>query len=86
MKNMVTTKLFRNGGSNAVRIPSGWLDPKLEVHMTFNQKTGRISISQDTAGDANSFFSYVRQHGNQPDPGFADLEQRTDPARPLEID
>lgn len=85
VKSVVTAKLFRNGGSHAVRIPSGWVDPEREVQMTFNQKTGRISISQDATGDASSFFQFVREHGHDADEGFRELEQRSEAARALDI-
>lgn len=85
MKSVVTAKLFRNGGSYAVRIPAGWVDPKRDVHMSFDQKTSRIYISQDGAGDAASFFEFVKERGHEPDDGFLELEQRSDQARELDL-
>lgn len=85
MKTMVTAKLFKNGGSHAVRIPAGWVDPERELHMSFDEKTGRIYLSQDASGDAASFFDFVRQRGYEPDEGFLELENRSDLARAVEL-
>lgn len=46
MKNMVTTKLFRNGGSMAVRIPSGWLLPGAEITLERDAQSGEIRLTQ----------------------------------------
>ena len=85
MKTVVTAKLFRNGGSYAVRIPTGWVDPGRDVHMSFDQKTSRIYISQDGLGDAASFFEFVKERGHEPDEGFQELENRSDPAREMDL-
>lgn len=46
MKNMITTKLFRNGGSVAVRIPAGWLDADGEVTLERDEQSGQILLYQ----------------------------------------
>ena len=48
MKNMITTKLFRNGGSMAVRIPSGWLLTEAEVTLERDAQSGEIRLNQRT--------------------------------------
>jgi hypothetical protein len=45
---VVTTKTFRNGGSLAIRIPSGWVSDG-EVTLTRDPKTGEIAVSQQAA-------------------------------------
>jgi len=46
VKNMITTKLFRNGGSMAVRIPAGWLLPEAEVTLERDAQSGEIRLTQ----------------------------------------
>jgi len=43
---MITTKLFRNGGSMAVRIPAGWLLPEAEVTLERDAQSGEIRLTQ----------------------------------------
>ena len=42
---VITTKLFRNGGSLAVRIPAGWVNEG-EITLSRNPISGDILISQ----------------------------------------
>ena len=48
MADVVTTKLFRNGGSLAVRIPAGWV-AEGEITLSRNPVSGDIVISQRSA-------------------------------------
>lgn len=45
MADVVTTKLFRNGGSLAVRIPAGWVSEG-EITLFRNPISGDIVITQ----------------------------------------
>lgn len=82
MRNMVSTKLFRNGGSVAVRIPAGWLNPDKGVHLVRDDTTGRIYISQ-TPLDIDGFFDFLRDKEYLPDPAFNELSLREAPPRAL---
>jgi hypothetical protein len=82
---VVTTKLFRNGGSLAVRIPAGWL-AEGEITLSREERTGRIYISQDTQFDPNEFFRFVRARGFVPDDALLNLSQRDDSTRPTILD
>jgi len=46
MADMISSKLFRTGGSVAVRIPAGWMDPALEVTLIRDSRSGRIYLTQ----------------------------------------
>ena len=81
MNDMVSTKMFRTGGSVAVRIPAGWLDPTKPVHLIRQEHTGRIYVSQGDAQDPDVFFNLLRGEGYVEDPAFAQLPNRDDPAR-----
>ena len=82
MRNMVSTKLFRNGGSVAVRIPAGWLNPDKGVHLVRDHTTGRIYISQ-TPLHIDGFFDFLRGKEYLPDPAFDELSLREEPPRAL---
>ena len=45
MAEMVTTKVFKNGGSLAVRLPAGWVQDG-EITLVRNPISGEIVISQ----------------------------------------
>lgn len=45
MADVITTKLFRNGGSLAVRIPAGWVSEG-EITLSRNPISGDIVITQ----------------------------------------
>ena len=48
MAEMVTTKVFKNGGSLAVRLPAGWVQDG-EITLVRNPVSGEIVISQRAA-------------------------------------
>ena len=81
MADMVTNKPFKTGGSLAVRIPAGWLDISRDVALTRNPHTGRITISQDSAGEDADFFEFLRGKEYLRDPGLDEISQRDDPPR-----
>lgn len=51
-----TTKLFMNGGSQAVRIPAKWKFESDVVELTFNPETHTICISSQTREEAKAAF------------------------------
>ncbi len=83
MPDMVHTKLFRTGGSVALRIPAGWLDPERPVTLSRDPHTGRVYASQGDPVDAQDFFDFLRGKEFLPDPGFDSLSHRSDPPRQL---
>ena len=56
---VVTTKLFRNGGSLAVRIPAGWVSEG-EITLSRNPISGDIMISQE-AGKMRALLEKLSQ-------------------------
>ena len=52
----VTTRLFMNGGSQAVRIPAKWKFESEVVELTFNPETRSICISSQTREEAKAAF------------------------------
>jgi hypothetical protein len=57
---VVTTKTFRNGGSLAIRIPSGWVSDG-EVTLTRDPKTGEIAVSQRAAKMAALLAEFIER-------------------------
>ena len=78
MGDVVINKLFKTGGSVAVRIPAGWLDPAQEVALSRNPHTGRITISQTGARADEDFFEFLRGKDYLSDAGLEELAQRDD--------
>ena len=78
MGDVVITKLFKTGGSVAVRIPAGWLDPARDVALSRNPYTGCITISQDDAVLDDDFFEFLRGKEHLGDAGLEALAQRSD--------
>lgn len=73
MADMVVTKLFRTGGSVALRIPAGWLDPAREVVLQRDPHTGRVYAHQGDPIDTQDFFDFLRGQPFLDDPGLRDL-------------
>lgn len=80
MADVITTKLFRNGGSLAVRIPAGWVSEG-EITLSRDVNTGRIVLSQDQDFDPNSFFDFVRSRGYLRDEELLQLAKRDESPR-----
>jgi hypothetical protein len=82
---VITTKLFRNGGSLAVRIPAGWVSEG-EITLSRDVNTGRIFLSQDQAFDPNSFFDFVASRGFVRDEELLQLAKRDESPRSNALD
>ena len=65
---LVTTKLFRNGGSLAVRIPAGWVSEG-EITLSRNPISGDIVITQK-AGRMKSLLEKLASEEAVDDPVF----------------
>lgn len=74
MTDVVTTKTFRNGGSFAIRIPSGWVSDG-EVTLARDPKTGEISVSQRSAKMAALLAEFI-ERGPIDDPVFEEALKR----------
>jgi virulence-associated protein VagC len=83
---MTTSKLFRTGGSVALRIPAGWLDPNAPVTLVRDERTGRVYLNQSDPLDTQDFFDFMQGQEHRPDAGFDELAVRADPARISSLD
>jgi antitoxin VapB len=56
-----TAKLFKNGASQAVRLPAEFRFPGNEVSIRRDEKTGDVILSPRTPfGDWDAFFEFMR--------------------------
>jgi antitoxin VapB len=56
-----TAKLFKNGASQAVRLPAEFRFPGNEVSIRRDEKTGDVILSPQTSlGDWKTFFALAR--------------------------
>ncbi|MCF8549508.1 MAG: hypothetical protein K9G09_01230 [Pontimonas sp.] len=83
---MTTTRLFRTGGSVALRIPAGWLDPNAPVTLVRDERTGRVYLNQSDPLDTQDFFEFMQGQEYLPDAGFDGLTLRSDPPRVSPLD
>lgn len=58
---MISSKLFHTGGSVAARIPTGWMDPTLEVTPIRDSRSGRIHLRQNADAHPERFFEFLRE-------------------------
>jgi antitoxin VapB len=64
MRGTRTAKLFKNGASQAVRLPAEFRFPGKEVSIRRDEKTGDVILSPRTAlGDWDAFFEFMRSVG-----------------------
>jgi len=83
---MTTTRLFRTGGSVALRIPAGWLDPNAPVTLVRDERTGRVYLNQSDPLDTQDFFEFMQGQDYLQDAGFDELTLRSDPPRVSPLD
>lgn len=86
MPDMIHTKLFRTGGSVALRIPAGWLDPDQPVTLHRDTQSGRIYVNQGDPFDTQDFFDFLRDRPFLDDPALHELGVRDEPARKTPFD
>ncbi|MFM6971321.1 MAG: hypothetical protein ACKOWH_01875 [Rhodoluna sp.] len=63
MKNVIEVKPFRNGGSNAVRIPASFKIENGVVYMTMDEVTGDITISSRSPKPFAKLLALLDQTG-----------------------
>lgn len=83
MADVVHTRLFRTGGSHALRIPAGWLDPGQGVDIVRDPLTGRLYVSQAGPLDVNDFFEFLNDQPYLEDPGLRGIRDHGESPRPL---
>jgi len=73
MSNVKVAKLFRNGGSQAVRLPAEFRFEGDEVYVTRDEKTGDVTLSKQTRKTGREFWADLfaaMDAGKTPDEDF----------------
>lgn len=63
MKNVIEVKPFKNGGSNAVRIPASFKIENGVVYMTIDEESGDITISSRSPKPFAKLFKLLDEIG-----------------------
>lgn len=74
----VTAKLFKNGGSRAVRIPAAWGFNDDEVTLSFDEVTRRVTMEERPKNWIEDFFKIQEELGLQDAPGWFERDQPID--------
>lgn len=74
----VIAKLFKNGGSRAVRIPAAWGFEDGEVVLSFDVVHRRVIMEQIGNQDLEDFFKLQDELGLQAEEGWPRREQPVD--------
>lgn len=86
MTDVIHTKLFRTGGSVAVRIPAGWLNPDQPVSLHRDPRTGRLYLNQGEPFETEDFFDFLRGEPFLDDTGLNAISLRREPPRATPFD
>lgn len=82
----VIAKLFKNGGSRAVRIPAAWGFDQDEVTLNFDEVTRRIIMEEIPKSNIADFFALQDELGVQNLDGWPQRDQPIDDfASPFEL-
>lgn len=79
-----TAKLFRSGGSQAVRLPADMRFPGKEVFVRQDPRTGDVVLSARPPGTWADFMALRSRLPAVPDDFLGDRGQRVEPRDPLD--
>lgn len=68
MQEIHKAKIFKNGGSQAIRIPAQWRFDSDEVYVRFDEALGGLVITQRNPRALDRFFAMVAELGPEPEP------------------
>lgn len=63
MMKVVEAKVFRNGGSNAIRIPASFKLKNPVVYLTFDDESSEITISKNKPQPFANLLALHQKHG-----------------------
>jgi len=70
MDKILKTKVFQNGGSQAVRIPAAWRFDQTEVYARMDYETGDLILSRTNPEPLSRFFAALAETGPLDDEGL----------------
>lgn len=78
-----TARLFRSGGSQAVRLPADLRFPGNEVYVRRDQRTGDVILSTRPSGSWADFAAVRDRLGSAPEDFLAEREQEVETRDPF---
>lgn len=67
MRDVVKAKIFKNGGSQAIRIPAQWRFGGEEVFVRFDEDLNALVITERSPKPMERFFALAKKYGPVPD-------------------
>lgn len=81
MKTIIEAKIFKNGGSNAIRLPASLKITEPVVYLVVDNETGIISLKREKPSRLDEFFALQEQFGSIGDDDW--LPQRSHEPEPI---
>jgi antitoxin VapB len=82
MQEIHKAKIFKNGGSQAIRIPAQWRFDSDEVYVRFDETLNALVITQRHPKPMERFFALARELGPIPEDEWPTLDPVPDSPRP----
>jgi antitoxin VapB len=82
MQEIHKAKIFKNGGSQAIRIPAQWRFDSEEVYVRFDETLNALVITQRHPRPMEKFFALVEKLGPIPEDEWPTLDPVPDSPRP----
>jgi antitoxin VapB len=82
MREIQKAKIFKNGGSQAIRIPAQWRFDADEVFVRFDESLNALVITERHPKPMANFFALVEKLGPIPEEEWPTLEPIPDSPRP----
>jgi antitoxin VapB len=82
MREIHKAKIFKNGGSQAIRIPAQWRFDADEVFVRFDESLNALVITERHPKPMANFFALVEKLGPVPEDEWPILEPIPDSPRP----
>lgn len=79
-------KIFRNGGSQAIRIPAQWRFESEEVFVRFDEGLQALVITERSPKPMENFFALAEKYGPAPDQNWPAREEVTETPVPAWLD
>lgn len=76
MREVYKARIFKNGGSQAIRIPAQWRFDSEEVFVRFDEQMNALVITERDPKPMQNFFALASQYG-APDQDWPELAPET---------
>lgn len=83
MQRIFKAKIFKNGGSQAIRIPSQMRFDSDEVFLRYDEAVGGIVITERNPKSLERFFALVQEYGPVPEAEWPNNWREYPEAKPV---